>query len=109
MTDSGTPFEAPDTVTEALAILEADGYTASFSVRDGHVRCDACDTLHEAETAVVDRIFRFEGTSDPDYEDIVFALSCPVCGAKGTLVSAFGPNADPEELDALLILGRGTS
>ncbi len=106
MSDS-TPLPEPDTVTEALAVLEADGYTESFSVRDGRVRCHACDSDHDAEGAVVERIYRFEGASDPDYEDIVFGLGCPVCGARGTLVSAFGPGADPEELDALRILGRG--
>jgi hypothetical protein len=44
--------------------------------------------------------------SDPDDEEIVFGLLCPACGARGTLVSAFGPLADPEELAALRILGR---
>jgi hypothetical protein len=97
---------APDTVTEALAVLEAEGYVESFVVRNGRVGCTACGQEHEATGAIVERIFRFEGISDPDDEEIVFGLRCPVCGAKGVLVSAFGPNADPDELDALRILGR---
>ena len=105
VTDADVP-PAPDTVTEALAILDADGYTHGFVVRDGVVRCSVCGVDHEATSAVVERIFRFEGASDPDYEDIVFGLSCPACGVKGTLVSAYGPNADPEELDALRMLDR---
>lgn len=104
VTDAEVP-PAPDTVTEALAILEADGYTHSFVVRDGRVHCDACSGDHDAADAVVERIYRFEGASDPDYEDIVFGLRCPGCDVRGTLVSAFGPNADPDELDALRILG----
>jgi hypothetical protein len=104
VTDAEVP-SAPDTVTEALRILEADGYTHSFMVRDAVVRCTACGVDHESTSAIVERIYRFEGTSDPDYEDIVFGLRCPVCDLRGTLVSAFGPNADPEELDALRILG----
>ena len=108
MSDS-TSLPEPDTVTDALTVLEADGYTESFFVRDGRVRCRACGSDHEAEGAVVERIYRFEGASDPDYEDIVFGLRCPACGIGGTLVSAFGPGADPEELDALRILGRGPS
>jgi hypothetical protein len=104
VTDAAVPA-APDTVTEALAILEAEGYTHSFVVRDGVVRCSVCGADHEATSAIVERIYRFEGASDPDYEDIVFGLRCPACDARGTLVSAFGPNADPEELDALRILG----
>lgn len=105
VTDPQVP-PAPDTVVEALAILEADGYTHSFTVRDRVVRCTVCGVDHEATEAVVERIYRFEGASDPDYEDIVFGLCCPACGVKGTLVSAYGPNADPEELDALRLLDR---
>jgi len=105
MTSNATPA-APHTVTEALRILVADGYRHDFDVRDGRVRCHTCGDVHEAAGAIVERIFRFEGMSDPDDEEIVFGLRCPVCGAKGTLVSAFGPGADPDELDALQILGR---
>lgn len=103
MSTGSTP-SAPDTVTEALALLEAEGFTASFVVRDGRVRCLACGEVHEASTAVVERVHRFEGASDPDDEAIVFGLRCTVCGARGTLVSAYGPGADPDELDALQIL-----
>ena len=31
-------------------------------------------------------------------------LRCPVCGAGGTLVSSFGPGADPELADHLVML-----
>src|SRR6478736_446768 len=94
-----TPPPEPDTVTEALTILEADGYTETFFIRDGRVKCHACGSDHEPNGPIVERIYRFEGASDPDYEDIVFGLRCPACETRGTLVSAFGPNADPEELD----------
>jgi hypothetical protein len=97
---------APHTVTEALKILVDDGYVHDFDVRDGRVRCHACGEAHAADSAIVERFYRFEGFSNPDDEEIVFGLRCPVCGAKGTLVSAFGPGADPEELDALRMLDR---
>jgi hypothetical protein len=100
---------APDTSTEALQILERDGYTASFTVRDGRVGCGICGDDHEATSAIVERIYRFEGMSNPGDEEIVFGLHCPVCDARGTLVSAYGPSADPEELDVLKILGRDSS
>jgi hypothetical protein len=100
------PSRAPDTVTEALRLLADEGYTESFDVDKGVARCHGCGDVHEPEGAVVERIFRFEGMSDPDDEEIVFGLRCPACGARGTLVSAFGPLADPDELAALRILGR---
>ena len=36
--------------------------------------------------------------SNPDDEAIVIGVTCPACEAKGVLVSAYGPAADPEEL-----------
>jgi hypothetical protein len=103
---SDGPPRVPDTVTEALQLLASEGYTESFDVDKGVVRCHGCGDSHSAEGAIVERIYRFEGMSDPDDEEIVFGLRCPGCGARGTLVSAFGPLADPDELSALRILGR---
>jgi hypothetical protein len=36
---------------------------------------------------------------------IVLAFACPVCGAEGTLVLHYGPEATAEEADALMALG----
>ena len=96
---------APETVLDAVRLLEAEGYTASFTVLPGvGVRCGSCTETHAASHALVDRVFRFEGTSDPDDEAIVLGLRCPHCDAKSTLVSAFGPNADPGVLEHLRML-----
>ena len=46
-------MDSPDTVTEAVAFLEAAGYRDTLSVRNG------------LDRAVVDYTFRFEGPSDP--------------------------------------------
>lgn len=101
------PPTEPDTVIEALAVLAADGYTADFSPRGATVRCAACGAAHDPARAVVERIYRFEGASDPDEEAIVLGLGCPLCGARGVLVSGYGPAADPDEIDLLLALTDG--
>ena len=95
--------DAPQTVIDALKQLEADGFTADFSLRDG-VCCSACRHEHPPALAEVEQVFRFEGPSDPDEEAIVFAMRCPACGARGSLVSAFGPGADPEVMDRIVLL-----
>ena len=96
---------APETVLEAVRLLEAEGYTATFTVLpEGSVRCGACAETHTMTDALVDRVFRFEGASDPDDEAIVMGLRCPRCAAKSTFVSAFGPNADPAVLEHLRML-----
>jgi hypothetical protein len=93
--------DAPDTVTEAVATLEAEGYTSPFLQSGADLVCIACGTPHPLELGVVDRFFRFEGPSDPADEAIVMAVRCGTCGAQGTLVSAFGPDADPDAFDHL--------
>ncbi len=56
------------------------------------------------DRAEVERVYRFEGPSDPDEEAVVYALRCPICHGGGTLVSGFGPGADPELADRLVML-----
>jgi hypothetical protein len=99
-------MDAPDTVTEAVALLEAAGYTDDLSLVGGELRCDttAGRRPHPVATAVADHIFRFEGPTDPADEAIVVGISCPEWGTKGVLVAAFGPEIEPEDADALRLL-----
>jgi hypothetical protein len=98
-------MSAPLTVLAAVQLLEADGYTTSIKVLpDGSIRCGSCAQTHAIKSALVDRVFRFEGASDPDDEAIVLGLRCPHCDAKSVLVSAFGPNAEPAVLQQLVLL-----
>lgn len=99
-----TAGPSPDTVTEAVALLAAEGYDAEFRFDAGDVRCGHCGTVHATGEAEVERVFRFEGPSDPGDEAIVLALRCPRCGARGSLVSAFGPDADPALAEAFTYL-----
>lgn len=96
--------DAPPTVLVAVQQLDAAGYAASFTIRPHGIRCSACREEHLVTSAAVERVYRFEGPSDPDEEAVVYALRCPVCGTGGTLVSAFGPGADPEIADRLVLL-----
>ncbi len=47
------------------------------------------------------RAERVEGTSDPSAESIILALTCPRCGAKGTVAIPYGPGATPGEAQML--------
>jgi hypothetical protein len=96
--------EPPDTVTEVIAALQAAGYRSGFDIRAGKLWCDNCGEPHETAAAVIERVERFEGQSDPDDEAIVFAMVCPRCGGRGTLVAGYGPTADPESLDVVALL-----
>lgn len=87
---------SPSTVTEAVEQLAREGYTDDLHLQGGELGCPACGTEHPTDLVVVDRVYRFEGPSDPADEAIVLGLRCPACGARGSLVSAFGPDADPD-------------
>ncbi|HEV2309422.1 MAG TPA: phosphoribosylpyrophosphate synthetase [Acidimicrobiia bacterium] len=93
--------DEPATVLDALRVLAADGYDASFSLVEDGVRCSVCASAHPMERLRAARVYRFEGPSDPDEEAAVYALECPRCGAKGVLVSTYGPAADPALTDHL--------
>jgi hypothetical protein len=93
--------DAPDTITDAVALLEREGYTAEFGVHDGGLRCGSCGDLHDPASAIIDRVFRFEGESDPDDEAIVLGIRCPSCDLRGSLVAAYGPTADADEVEVL--------
>jgi hypothetical protein len=99
-------MDAPDTVTEAVALLTELGYVDDLDIKDGCLVCHAEDAPHPLAAAVVDHQFRFEGPSDPGDESIVLGLSLPQWGRKGVLVSAYGHDADPEKTEALLALLR---
>ena len=91
-------MEMPETVTDAVRIFEADGYSADFSVEDAGVHCLVCDAHHAATELRIGRRFRYEGATDPGDSAIVLGVICPTCGAKGIVVSAYGPDADDELL-----------
>lgn len=98
--------DAPATVLDAVRALDAEGFGASFSVGATGLHCGACGADHITDRAEVVRVYRFEGPSDPDEEAVVYGLRCPICGKGGTLVSAFGPGADPALVDYLVMLDQ---
>ena len=104
--EAPAPVAAPraGTVTEGVAALEAEGYGDDLRFDAGRVVCKCCGEAHDTTEVEVDVVLRFEGPSDPADEAMVLGLRCPNCGAKGALVSAFGPDADPDLATAFVYL-----
>jgi hypothetical protein len=101
---------APDTVTDAVSILRVEGYAdEQLHVSGASVDCVACGASHAIDAVLVERVYRFEGPSDPADEAIVLGVRCGTCGARGIIVSAFGPDADPEVLGAVSMLASRTT
>jgi hypothetical protein len=98
--------DAPDTVTEAMAYLVKAGYKDEIRLVTGGLECDVVDGVYDAEQAVVDYTFRFEGPSDPGDEAIVLGITLPDWGVKGVLASAYGYDVEPEDAEILRALVR---
>ena len=95
---------APDTVTEAVAFLAGEGYVDDYRLCPEGIVSSDHDAPHPTDTVVVDHTFRFEGPSDPADEAIVLGVRCTEWNAKGVIVAAYGPDADPEEAELLTSL-----
>lgn len=101
MSDSESAVPAPSdgvpvTVTEALEVLRRQGYSLDFELVDGMLRSDGGNSACGIGEAIVERLYRFEGPSDPGDQMIVFGLLDPISDRRGTLAAPFGPAADPE-------------
>ncbi|MDP1793501.1 MAG: hypothetical protein Q8K63_05115 [Acidimicrobiales bacterium] len=87
---------SPSTVTEALNALREAGYKVDYQLVDGILRIDGGNAPCPIGQAVVERFYRFEGPSDPGDQMIVYGLSDPTTGSRGSLAGAYGTAADPD-------------
>ena len=84
-----------DTVTEALKDLKERGFNIDFNISADKITDTANSiSLHPDEFEIVES-YRFEGDSDPDDEDVVYAVASKDGKIKGVITSAYGMYADP--------------
>ncbi len=90
------------TVVELLAGYAAAGYdTEMFVTSESRVQCAACGKASAPADTEMNSLRRMEGASDPDDLQVVVALACANCGARGALVLGYGPNAASEDANVL--------
>ena len=83
-------MENYETVVAALNGLKAKGYSLDFNIAFDKIICndtDICLNPHEFE---ITEVHRFEGDTNPDDEDIVYAIESKDGTIKGTMSSAYG-------------------
>ncbi|MGQ0616695.1 MAG: hypothetical protein ACT4PW_06840 [Acidimicrobiia bacterium] len=98
----GITAQGNETLIEALAQLEAEGFDRTFIVTDdGKLRCGECRAEIPPAGFGAVQLRRIEGASDPADEAVVAGLRCPSCGSRGTVVLRFGPEAEPQHADVL--------
>lgn len=80
------------TLVETMEKLRKEGYTEDFNVKKDSIMCNkACLLPNEFE---VDQTFRFEGSTNPADESILYAISSIDGKLKGVLVNSYGTYSD---------------
>ena len=82
-----------DTLSEALSDLEKRGYTHNFNIKCDCIVCKSIDLKLNPDDFEITEYYRFEGESDPDDSEIVYAITSKD-GVKGTLVNGYGIYSD---------------
>ena len=80
--------ESFGTLSEKVNGLIKLGYTHDFNVLEECIVCHQSNINLPPEDFQIDKVYRFEGASNPDDESIVYAISSAKYGIKGTLVTA---------------------
>lgn len=83
---------------------EGLGYTENLIPVEDHLSCQMGAIELYPEDIRVDHIIRFENTSDPDDQSILYAISSPTKGVKGLYVDSYGvyhDNLSPELSDKI--------
>ena len=90
------------TMTNVLEGYAEGGFDSSFVVTDdSELECVECGAVSAPSDVSMSSLRRLEGASDPDDMVAVVAVTCPACGAQGTLVLGFGPMSTAEDAQVL--------
>lgn len=88
------PQESYGTLSETINGLVLIGYVHDFNLQEDCIICHQTkDALAPADFQI-DKVYRFEGISDPDDQSILYAISSEKFGLKGVLVNGYGISAD---------------
>lgn len=86
--------ESYGTLSETINGLKGEGYTLDFNVSDRLVACDQSDMMLSPDDFIIDKVYRFEGESNPEDQSILYAISSAKFGVKGVLVNGYGISSD---------------
>lgn len=90
--------EAMDPLSEIMQGLKEKGFTKNFTVEDNRLVNKTENKSYKAKEVQLLYEYRTEGKSNPDDLSILFAVKCND-GAKGTLVSSYGPGGDTSAIE----------
>lgn len=86
--------ESFGTLSETINALIKRGYTHDFNIEGDCLVCRKTDTSLEPDDFQIDKVYRFEGDSDPEYQSVLYAISSATYNIKGLLVNGYGISSD---------------
>ena len=82
------------TLSQTINALRVEGYSLDFNIRRDRIVCHQTNTVLSPEDFEIDKVYRFEGASNPDDQSVLYAISSSKFGVKGVLVNGYGISAD---------------
>lgn len=86
--------ESYGTLSETINSLVKLGYSHDFNLHGECIVCHQTNITLSPADFQIDKTYRFEGASDPDYQSILFAISSEKFALKGLLVNGYGISSD---------------
>ncbi len=86
--------ESYGTLSETINGLKKDSYTLDFNVQEERIVCHQRSTVLSPEDFEIDKVYRFEGASNPDDQSVLYAISSSKFDMKGVLVNGYGISTD---------------
>jgi len=71
------------------------------------MKCGACGAESRGGDLDVAALHRIEGASNPEDMQAVLGITCPLCGARGALVVAYGPVTSDQDAHLLAAVDLG--
>lgn len=82
------------TLSETINGLINLGYIHDFNVQEECLVCHQVNINLAPDDFQIDKVYRFEGETNPDDQSILYAISSPKFNVQGTLVNGYGISAN---------------
>jgi hypothetical protein len=86
--------EGYGTLSETINGLKKEGYSKDFNISSECIVCGETNMALSPEDFEIDKVYRFEGATNPDDQSILYAISSKKFNVKGVLVNGYGISAD---------------
>ena len=88
MAEAGTGFMLP--LAGAIRRFEEKGYTENLVAKYDHFECQNGKVRLFSKDIKIDSVMRFENSSDPDDQAILYAICAPNLKVKGLYAESYG-------------------